>query len=233
MIKIPAIITARGGSKGLPRKNITLLAGKPLIAYTIEAARQCRYIDECWVTTDDSEIKEVSLIWGAQVIDRPNKLATDRALSTDVLRHALGILSEFGRSFEFFALLQPTSPLRNAKHLDECIDRFLQEKACRSVISVVESDYSPYKSFAMQKGRLVPLFGAENLERPRQELPKTFNQNGAIYIAHTKLFLKFRSFAIPPVMPYIMDKDSSIDIDNKEDLVHARAIMRKWKSDER
>jgi CMP-N,N'-diacetyllegionaminic acid synthase len=224
---ITAIITARGGSKGLPRKNLLKLCGKPMISFSIEAAHACPYIDHCYVTTDDQEIKSTSVKWGALIIDRPTKLATSSARSSNVVKHALLHLINSGRQCNYFVLLQPTSPLRTSVHITECIEMFFRRSRYKSAISVVETDSHPYKSFSLKNGSLQPLFGFENLEKPRQTLPKIYNQNGAIYLAETESFLKFNTFAVPPVMPYVMDRDHSIDIDDMEDLIQAQRTFRK------
>jgi len=124
MESVTAIITARGGSKGIPGKNIIEVNGKPLIAYTIEAALNCSMIGECYVTTDDNEIKRVGLRYGAEIIDRPSAFATDDASSQDAVSHALDQLSTRGKTPEYFALLQPTSPLRTSTHITQCIELF-------------------------------------------------------------------------------------------------------------
>ncbi len=218
------LITARGASKGLPRKNLRLLSGKPLIAYSIEAALGAEGVGRCIVSTEDPEIKEVSLTLGAEVIDRPDELATDRALSRDVIRHIIEQLAASGDMPYRFMLLQPTSPLRNSFHIDACLADFFAG-SYRSAISVTEAEHHPYKEFRSEAGQLVPLFGIEYLDRPRQTLPEVFRQNGAIYLTETSCFLEQASFFIPPVMPFLMRADESIDIDTEQDLLVAEMLL--------
>ncbi|TWH45288.1 cytidylyltransferase domain-containing protein [Sporomusa sp. KB1] len=221
-----AIITARGGSKGLPRKNVRNLAGKPLIAHSILAALNSSFINRCIVSTEDEEIKQVSLQWGAEICDRPIELATDYAMSKDVVCHALLQLHDKGVFPDYFVLLQPTSPLRTEKHLDECLDTFLSSNFS-SVMSVAETEHHPYKCLTCDdSGQLQPFHDVQSLDMPRQLLPKVFRQNGAIYGVRTQLFLKARTFFVPPVMSYVMSANDSIDIDNRSDLEMAEVIIK-------
>jgi CMP-N-acetylneuraminic acid synthetase len=215
-IKTIAIITARGGSKGLVRKNICNLAGKPLVAYSIEAAKNCDLIDTVVVTTDDDEIAEISRKFGAEILKRPAELATDTASSYDTVKHVLE--SGANSQYDFFVLLQPTSPLRNATHITEALEQF-QKTDCKSAISVCIAEHHPYKDFIAKEGRLVPLFDAKYLGTPRQELVEIYRQNGAIYIMRCHDFLyNTDDFYLPPVMPYVMSAEDSIDIDTALDL---------------
>jgi CMP-N-acetylneuraminic acid synthetase len=220
-----AIITARGGSKGLPRKNVIPLSGKPLIAYSILAAKQCPYIQRCFVSTEDEEIKRVSLEWGAEVIDRPAELATDHALSKDVVRHVLKTLSVKEKLPNYFVLMQPTSPLRTAQHLSEAIQLFMNSAQAHSLVSVAEMDKHPYKTFEIIDGRLKSLFSEEFLDQPRQKLPKMYVHNGAIYMTGTSDFLQNDSFFTVPVVPYVMSSRDSVDIDSKLDLILVQQIL--------
>ncbi|MBC8555357.1 MAG: acylneuraminate cytidylyltransferase family protein, partial [Candidatus Brocadiales bacterium] len=141
--RILAIIPARGGSKRLPRKNILDLAGKPPIAWSIEAALGSKYIDRVIVSTDDEEIAGISRKYGADVpFMRPNKLATDESSSVDVVLHVINTLKEKGRESEYIMLLQPTSPLRTMENIDEAVE-LLQSSSSDAVISVCEAEHSP------------------------------------------------------------------------------------------
>lgn len=218
-----AIITARGGSKGLPGKNIRQFVKQPLIAHTIQAALQCDLIGRCIVTTDDKEIGEVSRRFGAEVVERPAVLATDTASSADAVRHALGVLAESGPLPQHIVLLQPTSPLRGERLLRQCLEEFTAGKF-GSAISVTREEHHPYKSFRLEGGTLHPLFGKENLEAPRQTLPAVVRPNGAIYVVSTQLFISQNTFFIEPVMPFMMSAEDSIDIDTELDLKIAEMI---------
>ncbi|MBM9513002.1 acylneuraminate cytidylyltransferase family protein [Desulfogranum marinum] len=223
-MSIVAIITARGGSKGLIRKNVRKLAGKPLIVHTIEAALQSRYVTTCLVTTEDAEIKQVSLAAGAKVLDRPVELAEDGSLSRDVVLHALQALERQGALPEYFILLQPTSPLRTACHIDACIQQFLAEGG-GSCVSVTRSEHSPFKMFQTVQGKLTPLFTWDELDKPRQQLPVTYRHNGAMYLAACRDFIVKKTFFIKPVVPYVMGMAESIDIDSADDLALCESVL--------
>jgi len=209
---ILAIIPARGGSRGLPRKNLLAVAGIPLVARAILAARACPHIRRCLVTTDDPDIGAIGVEYGAHVIERPADLANDLATTQAVVRHALST----SLAAEYFVLLQPTSPFRTGAHVTACIEAFFQSDA-ESAISVTEAKESPFKAFVEQDGALQPLFSVENLHGPRQTLPRVLNQNGAIYLTSAEAFLRTDRFFIPPVMPFPMDAESSLDIDTALD----------------
>ena len=221
---ISAIIPARGGSKGLPGKNIYPLNGRPLIEYSIESAKGCKDIDKDIVSTDDPEIKRISLNCGAEVLDRPAHLAGDMALSSDVVRHVLEILEKESSLPDYFILLQPTSPLRTGEHIGACINLFLHS-GCSSCISVTEAEHHPFKMLIVEGDRLRPLFGAENLHRPRQALPPVYRQNGAIYLTSSKLFLQTVTFFNEPVLPFMMAKEDSVDIDSIFDVKEAEMYL--------
>jgi CMP-N-acetylneuraminic acid synthetase len=225
MKKVTAIITARGGSKGIPRKNVREVCGKPLIAYSIEAALNCSIIDDCYVTTDDREIKDTATLWGAQVIDRPAELASDTALSSDAVAHALQFLQERRRFPDYFVLLQPTSPLRTANHLEECLNGFLQS-GMKCAVSITEAEHHPWKMLLAMPQGIQPLQDHHSLESPRQLLPKAYRINGAIYSMSSEIFLKNKSFYIEPAFTYMMSQEDSLDIDSEIDLKILEMILR-------
>ena len=219
-----AIIPARGGSKGLPKKNILDLAGKPLIAHTIEAAINSQCFTDVFVTTDCAEIKKISLQWGAKVIDRPAELATDEASSLDVINHVLSIHAERGELTKFFMLLQPTSPCRDSKHIQEAINKHTLTSS-NSLVSLMKSDHSIQKYVYKRKDNIKPVFSWNDLTKPRQELEDTFGINGAIYISTSQDFLEQSNLFLSPLIGYEMDRKSSIDIDNAEDLYLAEYYL--------
>ncbi|USG65321.1 acylneuraminate cytidylyltransferase family protein [Brevibacillus ruminantium] len=229
---ILAIIPARGGSKGIFRKNIRKIAGKPLISYTIEAAIQSPLIDRCIVSTEDEEIKQISLDSGAEVIDRPFELATDTALSEDVVRHVLEDCIKKGRLPDFFVLLQPTSPLRSEKYITDCIVMSLKHNS-RCTISVTEVEHHPYKTFYEENGTLTPLKNRQSLSKPRQQLPRVVRQNGAIYFMETASFLEQNTFFIEPALPFYMENEISIDIDSENDMLFCEILMNSAKNGNR
>ena len=226
MRHVLGIIPARGGSKGLPRKNIRPLLGKPLIAWTIEQAKSSRYIDKVIVSTDDPEIAEIAKKYGAKVpFLRPRELARDDSLTIDVIMHALGVLKAENYNPDIIILLQPTSPLRNAEDIDSAIELFLNSD-CESVVSVCEVGHSPYWCFEIEDGYLKSLFGDEYLRMRRQELEKVYMPNGAIYISTPQTLYKCESFYCNHTIPYIMPTRRSIDIDNEIDFMLAESLIK-------
>lgn len=224
MQKITAIITARGGSKGVPRKNIRMVNGLPLIVYSINAALNCRSIDDCFVSTEDKEIKEISLAFGSKVIDRPVDLAGDTATSSDAVAHALQVLKTQDRLPEYFVLLQPTSPLRTAQHLDECLNGFMLS-GLKNAVSITEAEHHPWKMIIAGELGFQPVRDLQSLESPRQVLPKAYRINGAIYCMDSELFLEKRSFYIEPAYKYFMSQLDSLDIDSEIDLKIFQMIL--------
>ncbi len=222
-----AIIPARGGSKGLKRKNLCDLAGKPLLAWTIQAALDAFWIGETYVSTEDAEIATTARRFGARVINRPAALAQDDSLSRDVLLHALEHLADQDRRPSWSAFLQPTSPLRTAAHIDACWSE-LWDGECRSIVSVCECEHHPYKSLLLDKdGAFQPLQAWSALEQPRQQLPRAFRPNGAIYMVQTDAFLKQKRFFPAPSCWFEMAPDESIDIDHRGDLNRAAEIIKR------
>ncbi|PRD51946.1 acylneuraminate cytidylyltransferase family protein [Sphingobacterium gobiense] len=220
-----AIIPARGGSKGLPGKNIRPLCGKPLIAYTIEAAAKSKYITDVFVSTDSQEIAEIATEWGGWVPElRPNRLASDTAKSIDVIIYTISLLSEkFGKKYDSVVILQPTSPLRTECHIDESIELFHRKRA-DSVISYTEMEHPIFWSkYIDEELRFIDVFHNSMMSN-RQEYKKTYLPNGAIYVVSTKqietenLYSK-KSFA------YVMPRGASIDIDSDIDFKLAELLF--------
>ena len=225
-MEIVAIIPARGGSKGIPRKNIKQLFGKPLIVWTIEHAKKSRYIGRITVSTEDKEIAEISKKYGAEVIERPEELAKDETPTIDVIFHVLRVQAE---NFEpgAIVLLQPTSPLRNTQDIDNAIELFLKND-CESVVSVCEVEHSLYWGFEIENRCLKPIFGGKYLNMRRQDLSKVYTPNGAIYVSTPEILWKYKSFYCSKTIPYIMPPERSVDIDNEIDFMLAELLMRKY-----
>lgn len=222
-----AIIPARGGSKGLPGKNIKLLNGKPLIAYTIEAAKQSENVSRVIVNTDDAEISKVALDYGAEVpFVRPSELASDAAKSIDVLLHTLAWLKKNeDLQIDEIIVLQPTSPLRTTQHIDEAIKMYLEKKA-DSVISYCQEEHPVFwHKFITDEGKFEDIFNGDYLKN-RQEIRPTFYPNGAIYILKTKLLLEKKYYS-ENAYAFLMDKKSSVDIDTMEDFEFAEWLYKK------
>ena len=226
--RILAIIPARGGSKRLPRKNLLQLGGKPLIAWTIEAALSCPYIDEVMVTTDDYEIAEVSKKHGAKVpFLRPDELAGDNATSFDAVKHTIDFYqAELGKNFDYIIMLQPTSPLRTSLNISEAIEQ-RAEKQASAIISVCEVDHSPLWMNTLPSDQNMLKFIPENVKNKRsQDLPQNYRLNGAIYICEVSRLMNERTFFISQdISAYIMSKETSIDIDDFFDFKLANYLV--------
>jgi len=224
--RILSIIPARGGSKGLPRKNLTQLNGKPLITYSIESALKSKLVNRVIVSTEDAEIAEVSRRHGSEVFIRPNELAQDDTPTISVVFQVLHQLEEDGYHANVVVLLQPTTPLRTTKDIDAAVQLFLTGN-CQSVVSVSEMEHSPYWSFQAESGYLKPLLGKKYLKMRRQDLPKVYLPNGALFISNPIVLYETKSFYSSRVMPYIMPTERSIDIDCENDLLQAEILLKK------
>ena len=226
--KLLGFITARGGSKRLPNKNTLELAGKPLIAWTIEAALGSKYIDRVVVSTDDEKIANISRKYGADVpFMRPAELSTDMATSIDVIEHGINTLDKSGDKYDYVVLLQPTSPLRTSKHIDEAVNSF-QKKNANSVISVTECTHSPLWANEIPETDSMKGFLRDDVKNIRsQDLPIYYQLNGAIYISKISSLLNERSFFQEhDVYAYKMERLNSIDIDSKIDFDLATLLIR-------
>lgn len=215
--RLLAIIPARGGSKRLPGKNILDLAGKPLIAWTIEAAKKSKYIDRVVVSTDDDQISEISKKYGADIpFLRPVELSTDKASSIDVVTHTVIFLEDKNDVYDFVVLLQPTSPMRDSQHIDEAIS-FMNSQHADSIVSVCEVDHSPLWCSTLPEDMSMCHFLSDSIKNSRsQDLPMYYRVNGAIYICKkSRLMDENTLFFKNNVFAYLMDKESSVDIDDK------------------
>jgi N-acylneuraminate cytidylyltransferase len=224
--RIISIIPARGESKGIPKKNVRLLAGRPLIVYTIESAKKSKYIQDVFVTTDDMNIANISKNCGAKIIKRPTELAQDNSSTIDVIFHALNYLQLDKNDLSILILLQPTSPLRNTDDIDKAVELFLNED-CESVISVCQTVPSPFWTFKVEDRYLTPLLGKMYLEMRRQDLPLTYVPNGAIYISRPQELYIYKSFYCNKALPYVMPLDRGVDIDDEIDFVLAEISISK------
>ncbi|ERI90774.1 putative N-acylneuraminate cytidylyltransferase [Clostridiales bacterium oral taxon 876 str. F0540] len=226
--KILAIIPARGGSKGLPRKNIKLLDGKPLISYTIEAAKQSRFIDRVIVSTDDLEIAQISKSCGAEVpFLRPDKLSGDNSSTVEALKHAVMWLRENeGYECDLICVLQCTSPLRGSKDIDGTIQKLFETNK-DAAVSVCEVEVNPYWTNIFAGDKLEYFIPeGKNILR-RQDLPKIYRLNGAVYLIKTDVFLKEETLEPENITGYIMGNSDSVDIDDEIDFCLAEAILHK------
>ncbi|MBN1035234.1 acylneuraminate cytidylyltransferase family protein [Clostridium botulinum] len=225
--EILAIVPARGGSKGLPGKNILNLNGKPLIAHTILASKNSKFVTRVVVSTDDKEIAKISKKYGAEVpYLRPSSLAKDKSLTIDSVFHMLDYLEKYECYFpEYVLLLQCTSPLRNEQHIDEAIEKLVKSNF-HGIISICESEVNPYWTNILKNENLQYfLEEGKNITR-RQDLPNIYRYNGAIYLAKTEVLKRERTFEVENLTGYVMDRESSIDIDTEIDFKIAEIIMK-------
>lgn len=221
-----AIITARGGSKSIPRKNIKMLAGKPLIVWTIQAARSSTLLDRVIVSTDDSEIAAISSAAGAEVpFLRPAKLALDETPSLPVLQHAVRWL-EANENFhpDLVVTLQPTSPLRRAEHIDEAIALELETNA-DAVVSVSRAP-SPFWMKRLEGNRVFPFMPDAPEYTRRQDLPPVYRVNGAVYVTRYKVLMEQNRIQGHDTRAIVMDDESSIDVDTLLDFKFAELVLK-------
>lgn len=214
--QVLGIIPARGGSKGLPRKNILPLAGKPLIAWTIEAGLASRYIDRLIVSTDDEEIARVARTWGAEVpFMRPAELAQDHTGTIEVVRHVLRLLP----GYDVVVVLQPTSPLRRAEDIDGCLEMMVKRRA-DTCVSLTESACVPEWMYRFDEhGRLRPVLDHGTKVIRRQDSGKTYILNGAVYAGLRQAFLARETLVDrEDTVGYVMPRECSIDVDELLDL---------------
>jgi len=225
--KLLAIIPARGGSKRLPNKNILDLAGKPLIVWTIDAAKQSKYIDRIVVSTDSSRIAETALKAGAEVpFLRPETLAQDDTSTYEVVDHTLTELRNHGNQYECLLLLQPTSPLRTAEHIDSATDLFTTKNA-DAVISVTEVDHLNEWSGDIPESLCLEQFFQGKAEKRSQELSAKYRINGAIYLVNISKLLEHKTFFLSKnIFAYPMEKEKSIDVDTQFDFQLAEFLIK-------
>jgi CMP-N-acetylneuraminic acid synthetase len=229
--RVLAVITARGGSKAVPRKNVLPLGGKPLIAWTIEAARAAKRIDRVILSTDDDEIAEIGRRFGCDVpFKRPAELAGDTSHHPEVMIHAARFMAEsLGEFYDTIMCLQPTVPFRKPAHIDEAIGAFFSTGA-DSLISLKSQDYPPWWMFSLQNGRIHPAFdykpGVNVFNLERQEFPKVYRPNGAIYLTWTESLIRHHRLVNPDDCTYYVMQDvDSVDIDTFGDFAAAEAML--------
>lgn len=224
--QILAVIPARRGSKGLPRKNVLLLEGKPLIQWTIEASLGSKHISKTVVSSDDPEILSLAGQKDVCFLQRPEVLSTDTASSEDVLVHAIQAMQKLGENYDYAMLLQPTSPLRNAHDIDLACEA-LYGSAATALISVCPVDNKLLKAFIPSRNGYIQ--GVCNNNYPfmrRQDLPPTYMSNGAIYIIRVQEFLEAKFFFTDKTIPFIMSTENSKDIDTRKDFEEISLILK-------
>ncbi|MGE7769402.1 cytidylyltransferase domain-containing protein [Viridibacillus arvi] len=211
--RILAIIPARGGSKGVQRKNVRDLAGKPLIAWTIEEAKKSKYITNLILSSEDPEIIEVAKSYGCDVpFIRPTELAQDDSTSIETVLHAISQCPQY----DYVVLLQPTSPFRTVEDIDGCVEQVLQNNS-DFCISLTEPAKSPYWMYTLDNKVMRPLIDQKEMVLRRQDLPKVYALNGAVYVAKVKRFIEEQTFFTNDTTGYVMPSKRSLDIDTEID----------------
>ncbi len=232
MLKTIGIVPARIGSRGVKQKNIKEISGKPLIEHTFEQIKNSKLLDQFIVSSDSEYIIELSESYGAICNGiRPKYLADDKALTIDVIKYELEKLGVLLDNFTHVMLLQPTCPLRNSHHIDESINK-LEQTNGNSLISVVEvNSYHPLRMKRIHNNRLYNYLdtGIEDM-RPRQNLPKVYIRNGAIYLSKINDVFSLSTFSNPECIPYLMNEKDSINIDNESDFILAEHYLKERNS---
>jgi len=224
--KVLAVIPARKGSKRLPNKNLMLLAGKPLIVHTIEAALNCSLIHKVIVTTDCKKIADISRRNGAEIpFIRPASLSSDNATSIEVVLHAIKELENNGQYFDVVVLLQPTSPFRKGEHITQAL-ALLEQKKSKGIISVCEVEHSPLWCNILPSDLSMDNFiTTVNKNKRSQDFPTYYRLNGAIYISLIGPIKKQKTFFLEDELyAYVMEKNASVDIDNLDDFEYAEFL---------
>lgn len=215
-MKTLAMITARGGSKRIPRKNIKEFNGKPIIAYSIEAALSSGVFDEVMVSTDDEEIAEIAKKYGAKVpFFRSEKTANDFATTVDVIEEVLNTYKERGEEFDIFCCIYPTAPFITAKRLKDAVEE-LSKSDADSLIPVVRFSYPPQRAMEVHDGKLV-FRQPENLSKRSQDLEPHFHDAGQFYVVRSKSFFKNRGIMVGDILPMELSELEVQDIDNEVD----------------
>lgn len=226
--KILAIIPARGGSKGLPGKNIRPLCGKPLIAWSIEHAQKSKYVDEIFISTDSREIADVAERYGALCPElRPDYLARDTAPSSEFIIYTLEKLEKEGKCFDYFILLEPTSPLRDVEDVDKSIEMLIDSPENESIVGVATSGtiHPMYMVTVNKDGRLERYTKGEMIMR-RQDLPDVYFFEGSVYVSKVEAYLEKKGFYHDKTLPYIVPEWKSHEVDDFVDFTIIEAIMK-------
>lgn len=230
MKKVFAFVFARGGSKGLPRKNVLPLGGRPLIAHSIEVAKQVEGVDRVFVSTDNNEIKRIAREFGAEVIDRPEELATDNAPEIEAWRHAITYLKGKGEDFDIFLSLPATSPLRNKSDISTCLTALGHD--IDAVITVTPASRSPYFNMVSRdsEGYSSILMPSSGYAR-RQDVPETFDITTVAYVVRPEFIFKHNSLFEGKVKSVVVPKERAVDIDDYWDFKFAEVLLEEKNND--
>ena len=225
--KVLGIIPARGGSKGVKRKNIRLVGDRPLIYWSIAAAQKSSLLTTFYVSTEDEEILDVACSFGAPCINRPDDLAGDNTPMIPVLQHLCNEAEKLHGKFDYILLMQPTTPMRTAKHIDNAIELMSNHMDCDSLVSVYQvEDCHPSRMYTNKEG-LLSKFYEEPTGSLRQDLEPVYHRNGVIYLCNRELLMKSNKLICESPIPLIMNKTESVNIDDEQDLQIADFFMSK------
>lgn len=224
-----ALIPARGGSKGVPGKNVRPLLGKPLIAHSIDIAKKIQAVDAVYVSTEDETIARTAQDYGAEIIWRPTELAQDHSVVIDAIRHAVECLEAQGRAISTLLLLEATSPVRRLDSVEACL-RSVVEGGFSSAATFCETKVSPHRIWAIDNGRVRPFFEGANPWRPRQEQPIGFELSGHVYAFRREnlRMTEASTLLVDPVYPYVVPRELTVDIDTESDFALAEFAIQKW-----
>jgi CMP-N,N'-diacetyllegionaminic acid synthase len=229
-MKILGLIPARGGSKGVPKKNIRLIDGKPLIHYAIECGQQSKLLSMLLVDTDSDEIEAVCSSTGITVLKRPVELAQDESSVVNVALRVIQQIEQEKTPIDILVLLQPTSPIRTGKNIDEAIERLIANPDADAVISVVAmEDTHPARMYQVKVNELLPLHPELETKR-RQDLEPVYYRNGCIYAIRVDALKKIKSFMPANKLAYIMPSKWLANIDDERDLIITEALVKAWKN---
>ena len=227
--RILAVIPARAGSKGIKDKNIIDLCGKPLIAYSIQSALGSKYIDKVVVSTDGENIAKVAKEWGAEVpFIRPDYLSHDKAKSIDAVLHCIEEVEALGEKFDYMVLLQPTQPLRKSFHIDEAIELIVKEDVDNLVSICKVKEHPVLMRIVNEEGEMTSLLNCSSTQR-RQDFKEFYKVNGVIYINKINENLNSETSLNDNTLPYVMDEQYSIDIDELLDVKIATLMLEEMK----
>lgn len=235
MGRVLGVIPARSGSKGISEKNIKPLAGRPLIQYAIECAREVSRIDRTVVSTDSPYIAELAANLGADIpFLRPSDLATDQTPMFDVIEHAVTELEAQGEDLDLIVLLQPTAPLRRPSHVNDALD-LIKKTECDSVVSVVEipGHYRPHYAMKIDEGRLVNFLPEGQEVTRRQDAPPAYSRDGTVYVIRRDVLMNTRSIYGNDCRPLLLSRSDSVNLDTLDDWNRAEELLRGAEMDPR
>lgn len=227
--RVLAIITARGGSKGLPKKNIRPLAEKPLIGWTLEQAKACPYVDEIFVSTDCNEIAKVCEDFGVKVpFLRPDELALDTSSSMDVVEHVINSLEKENKFFDYILLLEPTSPLRKKDDLANAVEKLFNNPNADGIISLgeVHMEHPMIVKKVTDDEKIVPYIDEVKKITQRQQADKAYFPYGVVYMVKTEIFKEKKMFYTENVIPYFIERWQNYEIDDIFDFLCIEAILK-------